>query len=135
MDHQQATERFSAYLDGELPDGERKALSEHLQGCDSCRQDLERLRSTLRSLSGLHSLPPPPEFAHKVERRIHRRSRGRFFGVEPLLSRVPFEWISFIIIIFLLAMYFILVVDRPQVSPNDAPEPAPAPTTQDRRGR
>jgi anti-sigma factor RsiW len=109
MDHQAAQELFSDYLEGTLPEAEREALAAHLEGCADCRAELESLRQMLRSLSGLRPLPPPENFTRKVEQRIARRSRGRFFGHERVLMRLPFEWISFVIIILMLAVYMILV--------------------------
>ncbi|MCC6748071.1 MAG: zf-HC2 domain-containing protein [Deltaproteobacteria bacterium] len=116
MDHQRANELFSEYLEGELPPEEKQAVEEHLAGCDTCRAELEAFRTTLRGLSGLHTLPPPTDFAHQVEQRIHRRSRGRFFGDDRTLSRIPFEWLSFALIVFVLAMYVLLMLDSKKVA-------------------
>lgn len=127
MEHDRARELFSRFVDGELTDDERRELQAHLQQCETCRQELDKLRDTMQSLSGLHRLAPPPEFARKVERRIHRRSRGRFFGPESLLHRLPFEWISFIIIMVLLAIYLLLSFDPRQIKPRPGSD-APAPT-------
>ena len=109
MDHEAAQELFSDYLEGTLAEAERGQLAAHLEGCADCRAELEALRTTLRSLSGLRSLPPPENFVRKVEQRIARRSRGRFFGQERVLMRIPFEWISFVIIILMLAVYMIML--------------------------
>ena len=112
MDHQAAQELFSDYLEGELSPREREELSAHLQECEACREELEDLKKTMRSLSGLKALPPPAGFASKVQQKIRKRSRGRFFTPERLLMRIPFEWISFIIIMLMLAMYMIMVLGQ-----------------------
>jgi predicted anti-sigma-YlaC factor YlaD len=109
MDHQAAQELFSDYLEGELTEEQRGELIVHLDGCADCREELDSLRQTLRSLSGLRPLPPPDNFARKVQQRIHRKSRGRFFGQDRVLLRIPFEWISFVIIILMLAVYMLLM--------------------------
>jgi predicted anti-sigma-YlaC factor YlaD len=116
MEHQSAKELLSQYLDHELDDEQTRALSTHLESCPSCREELDALKKTLSSLAGLSTLKPPEEFVSKVQQRIRRRSRGRFFTPENLLMRVPFEWISFVIIILMLLMYFMLVQSNvPQV--------------------
>jgi len=122
MDHDAAKELFSAHLDGELEQKQEEELSAHLEECETCRQEFEELRQTLRSLSGLHKLMPPEEFVSKVQQRINRRSRGRFFGRENLLTRIPFEWISFVIIILLLMLYIAFIQTQ------DAQISAPAET-------
>ena len=124
MRHAKARDRLSAYLEHDLGESETSALEAHLAGCDACRAELEQLRATMASLSGLHRLRPPAEFSAKVEHRIHRRSAGRFFGQEPLLTRVPFEWISFVIIVMLLGVYLVLTMDTPRVETRPRPRPA-----------
>jgi anti-sigma factor RsiW len=121
MEHEEAKDLFSDYLDGELDAERAAALQEHLQGCDVCRAELERLRQTVRSLSGLHTLPPPAEFVSRVEQTIRRRSRGRFFAPEGVLSRFPFEWISLAVILFVaLAIYLFSALDWKVSPPRDA---------------
>jgi predicted anti-sigma-YlaC factor YlaD len=119
MDHQAAQELFSDYLEGELPPEQSGALIAHLESCAACREEFEALQQTLRSLSGLRILPPPDNFTLKVQQRIHRRSRGRFFTAENLLTRLPFEWISFVIIILMLVVYILLIQGQvKQVQPG-----------------
>ncbi len=49
-------EQLSAFLDGELSEGERIALERHLQGCAACQRSLAELRQ-VRAL--LRALPVP----------------------------------------------------------------------------
>ncbi len=59
MDHNLCRENLSAYLDGELPQGERLALETHLAGCADCRAEL----AGLKKVSGLmktHAMEPVP---------------------------------------------------------------------------
>src|SRR5258708_34162490 len=49
-------EQLSAFLDGELSEGERIALERHLQGCAACQRSLAELRQ-VRAL--LRTLPVP----------------------------------------------------------------------------
>jgi anti-sigma factor RsiW len=128
MDHEEARDLFSDHLDGELGEERAEALKEHLDGCAECREELERLRQTMRVVSGLHRLPPPGEFVDRVEQKIRRRSRGRFYGPESALSRFPFEWISLAIILFVaLAIYLFSVLDWKVTPPEEigAPDGSP----------
>lgn len=116
MDHDSVKELLSDYLEGELPDEQRDEVKAHLDGCADCRAELEALERTLSSLSGLRPLPPPPDFGRKVQQRIRRRSRGRFFSPETVLTRVPWEWISFVIIMLMLVMYYLVVQEQGKVT-------------------
>lgn len=118
MDHKAAKELFSQYLDEELPPNTQSALKEHLAKCTSCQEEFNSLKKTLNSLAGLSSLPTPKEFEKNVQRRIRHRSRGRFFASENILVRIPFEWISFVLILLMLVMYFMVVlIPQKEVKP------------------
>jgi len=122
MDHQSAIELFDDYLDGELSEPQQKKLEQHLEGCDSCRDELEELRQTLDFMGSLRKVEPPTEFVGKVQQRINKRSRGRFFGgQEKILVRIPFEWISFVIIVIMLVMYLMTVAQQPKIKPSPTP--------------
>ena len=129
MDRQRAKELFSDYLEDELEDAEKRELEAFLEQDPAAKAELEALKKTLSSLYGLRAKAPapPPDLANKVERRIRRRSRGRFFaqGSGRLLWRVPFEWISFIIILLLLALYMTTVLEGRKKKAQPAPR-APA---------
>lgn len=52
-EHRWARARISAYLDGELSEGDRERLEEHAAGCAECGSDLAALRHALRELRRL----------------------------------------------------------------------------------
>lgn len=111
--HGRAEERFSAYLENDLPDTERQTLEQHLAGCMQCRTRLERFRTTVSNLSSLR-LQAPPTFLNDIKGQIHRRSRGRFFGRRWMLfGRIPFEWVSLVMIIAMLVYYIISLQSTP----------------------
>ncbi|HYH82545.1 MAG TPA: anti-sigma factor [Longimicrobium sp.] len=64
------TDRLSEYLDGELPDGERLALEEHLSGCPACRTTLEQLRAVTVRAAALKDRDPGPQVWREIARRI-----------------------------------------------------------------
>jgi anti-sigma factor RsiW len=53
MDHAQASEQFSDFLDGTLPARDKAALEQHLAACIQCRTELESFRRALGSLGKL----------------------------------------------------------------------------------
>ena len=118
MDHKSAIELFDDYLDGELSEAQSRKLEEHLEGCEACRGEMDELEQTLDIVGSLKKVDAPTEFVGKVQQRINKRSRGRFFGgQEKFFVRVPFEWVSFVIIVIMLVMYLMTVSQQPRIEP------------------
>lgn len=64
-------EYLSAWLDGEVPEGLRQPLAEHLAGCPACRAELAVLEGLDAALAELE-VPVPPGLADRVRRRLPR---------------------------------------------------------------
>ena len=60
--HGRFLEMLSNYVDGVLPEAERIALEAHLQGCDSCTEELESLRATVQMLRRMPEVEAPRSF-------------------------------------------------------------------------
>ena len=60
--HGRFLEMLSDYVDGLLPEAERIALEAHLQGCDSCTEELESLRATVQMLRRMPEVEAPRSF-------------------------------------------------------------------------
>lgn len=119
-DCERTQERLSALLDNELSDDDRRAVLAEVQSCEACGKALEELRTTLANLSRLRQAAPP-RFLEGIQAQINQRSKGRFFGKRLMLfGRIPFEWVSLVMILAMLA-YYILTM---QGSPTDV-TPAP----------
>lgn len=123
MNKEQAQELYSAYIEDDLTPVTRSSFEIFLKENEDVRQEFQDFEKTLNSLRGLANVNPPPEFGRKIERRIRRRSKGRFFAKQdlPLFFRIPFEWISFVIILLLLALYITTVLEKPK-TPTTQPE-------------
>jgi len=67
--HREALARLQAYLDGELSDRDRAAVSDHLEACAECRTALEELRE----LQALLMADPQPELRTSAWPRIADR--------------------------------------------------------------
>ncbi|MBL9003772.1 MAG: hypothetical protein JNJ46_05965 [Myxococcales bacterium] len=77
-------------------------------GSDEPMDDRAEEQASRALLSGLSSVSPPRDLAQSVPALIHRRSQGRFFGRKRLADRLPFEWISLIMLLVLAATYAVL---------------------------
>src|SRR5438046_4317561 len=59
--HEEWTNKLSEYLDGELPDDERRAVDAHLRGCAECSAVLADLKRVVaRAQEVGTSVPRPP---------------------------------------------------------------------------
>lgn len=70
MTHLAASLRLSAYLDGELPAPERRAVDAHLRGCATCRRDLAELTRVKSLLGALPEVDLPAEVLAGVRDRL-----------------------------------------------------------------
>jgi anti-sigma factor RsiW len=105
--HGRTQASFSAYLDGELGDDERRALEQHLGLCIQCRTELTRWKATVSRLGDLRTRAPS-SFLADIQGQIRQRSGGRFFGARRLLfGRIPFEWVSLAMIVAMLVYYIV----------------------------
>jgi len=59
-------ENLSAYLDGELDPAGAAELESHLEGCESCRSELESLRSTVELVRSVPRVQAPPVLKQRL---------------------------------------------------------------------
>ncbi len=92
MDHGQAEDLLSEYLEGGLEAESNRLLEEHLEECDECRRELELLRRSVALVRRLPRIEPPPHFAQRLRRRALRRGllSRRHRGEMPRWL-IPFE--------------------------------------------
>lgn len=64
--------RIEAYLDGELPEGERSAVVAHADACARCGADLESWKLLFARLEALPEFEPGAGFAAAVLDRVRR---------------------------------------------------------------
>ena len=113
MDHEQAQSNFSDYVDGSLSERVRAEVDAHLAACIQCRTNLQQFRDTMGKLASLKK-KAPATFLPDIKQQINTRSRGRFFGKRWLLfGRIPFEWVSLVMIVVMLVYYIITLQSSP----------------------
>jgi anti-sigma factor RsiW len=113
LSHDEAQERFDRYREDDLPPDEQRAVAAHLEECASCREAYARFQRTMGLLSGLREKTAPDDFVDKVQGRIRRRSRGRFFA-RPIdwASRLPYEVLSVVMLIAIVAIFLFIFLGR-----------------------
>lgn len=113
-DHERTRARLSAYLDGDLTPAERRSFERDLASCAACTREAEQLRATLGQLGSLKR-PLPSAFLPSVQQQINRRSRGRFFARRRwlLFGRIPFEWVSLVMLLAMLVYYIVTTQGAP----------------------
>lgn len=81
--------RLDEYCDGELNPTERRAVEDHLNGCESCREELRRVRALVDRARALrHDLQPSQDLWPRIAHDIAGRRRDRRVLL-PLRSAVP----------------------------------------------
>lgn len=83
MDHNLCRENLSAYLDGELPQGERLALETHMAGCPECRAELAQLKAVSGLLKAHVMEPVPPALKGAV---LKEKPRAASPWLKPVLA-------------------------------------------------
>jgi anti-sigma factor RsiW len=63
---QELVELVTDYLEGRLPEAERRRFEAHLVGCSGCRTYLEQMRLTLRALGALRAEAIEPEMKARL---------------------------------------------------------------------
>lgn len=121
-EHEFSQERLSAYLDEELPPGERGRVERHMGDCPQCRCDLDNLRRTAQWTMALPVVPCPRSFAVPVPAPAKRaRVAQRAWGMPALQGATA-----------LVAVLFLLAVVGEALLPGKHPALAPAPSGADR---
>ena len=65
------TEKLDAYVDGELPADEARALDEHLRGCSSCAAEgLRKVQQKRAVQAAGQKFTPDPAFRNRIRRSI-----------------------------------------------------------------
>ncbi len=73
------TEKLDAYLDGELPAAEARALSEHLRECAACSaESLSRVQQKRALRSAGQRFTPDPAFRARIQESIAARKPRRW---------------------------------------------------------
>jgi anti-sigma factor RsiW len=74
------TEKLDAYLDGELPAGEARALGEHLRGCAACAaESLSRVQQKRALHAAGQRFTPDPAFRARIQKSVGA-SKSRNWG-------------------------------------------------------
>ena len=117
--HERVREAFSAYVDGDVEPERRKAIEEHLASCLQCRTHLEQFRATLGRLGGLRERAPRSFLPESSARSTFARRGGFFTRRWLLFGRIPFEWVSMLMIVSMLVYYIVTSHSAPtQVTPG-----------------
>jgi anti-sigma factor RsiW len=73
------TEQLDAYLDGELPPAEARALGEHLRGCPACAtESLSRVQQKRVLQAAGQRFTPDPAFRARIQQSIAARRPARW---------------------------------------------------------
>jgi anti-sigma factor RsiW len=91
--------KLSAYQDRELKPREREEVSRHLQGCQSCREEYEKLERVWQTLAEMQEFSPDPRFYLQLVRKINQpREHGFFPSLQWVFGLLPTPAVASIIL-------------------------------------
>jgi hypothetical protein len=129
-------ERFSELVDDRLAPADRVEVDAHLDGCATCRHELERFRATVALVRSLAPARAPAGFVDRVTAARRPWWRRAFF---PLPVKLPIEVAAILLVGVGVAYLFQRTPELQQATREERPAPpdAPArtvdPTTPSRR--
>ena len=107
MNCHEVKELSSAYLDQKLAPSQISSFEEHLNGCASCREEVEGLRKTISLIGSLDEIETSPNFLGKLHGKLDRKGIGGriwdwFF--EPFIIKVPLQ-VTALLLVSITAFY------------------------------
>ena len=101
------------YLDGTLPADKKTEVATKLETDEDYKRILGELEETrkpdeISAVLKARKAPAPEEFTDNVEKIIHARSAGRFFGRKTFGDRVPFSALLVVAVIGLVVIAYVL---------------------------
>lgn len=117
MKHDEAKSKFNDLLDGLLDEKESKNVLSHIENCATCRKEWDEFRQIFEIFRKVAGVKAPPHLVERTKKKIHKKSRGKFFSPEPFIYRVPHELFSLIIILIALIL-FLIISQLSNISPG-----------------
>lgn len=120
------TENLSAYLDRELPDRRVREVERHLEGCSSCRANLDSLSRVVHRLQAIERVAPPPLLAGDVARRValDRQPKSLMERLESRLTSRPLQsqiFNTFALVMALAAIVYIFAFSADLIERKSVP--------------
>lgn len=130
MSTEHVKERLSEYIDGLLPDEEKRRIEEHLASCSECAGALGELKKTVSLLRDLDEVEPPAWFTQKVMTRVKEEagSREGFLRriLGPIHSFIPLEALGAVAIAITVIVVFRSFIPVMKEQYSDLSSKAPA---------
>ncbi len=100
MKCEEIQERLSEYIEQTLNQEEKSAVEGHLSTCVRCRAESEILTQSIRTVSDLPPVEPPPGFSRKVMSRIHEEEKPNLWSrlFFPLEIKIPIQAVSLLLV-------------------------------------
>ncbi len=105
---------LSDYLDGTLPAAKKTDVEKKLESDQDYKRILAEIKETrddskeISAVLKARKAPAPEAFSATLEKTIHQRSAGRFFGRKTFGDRVPFSALLVIAVLVLAVIGYVL---------------------------
>lgn len=68
-------ETFSRYLEKDLSAENMQEVASHLENCELCRKELERLQTAMVIMKSVHEVPAPKNYAELMHEKLKQRKQ------------------------------------------------------------
>jgi hypothetical protein len=110
-----ARKKISQYIDEDLTPDEKKDFDSHIQGCASCREELEETRALHKRFASAERFAAPYGFATRVLANLEEKEGSRlrsFLGFRPLFLRAAQVALALVIMTFGIISGNLLLAER-----------------------
>lgn len=112
MPHEEAVGLLDALRDGELEGEEAARVEAHLASCERCRAVEAALGGGLRKAVTAGVAAKEPDLLPGVQRRLHLRSRGKFYATGEARGSGPSPWpllVASVAVLLALALGYVVL--------------------------
>lgn len=98
---------FSDYLDGEIPQEQRKELDTHFSDCPHCHEILRQMRIIQQSLKKLPHITTSPDFERRLHQQIFNPAAKNFL-IFPLFHNWKLPAMGSAIVLAMVGLFLVL---------------------------
>lgn len=86
-------ELLSFYLDNELHENDRKQVVKHLENCNNCKVELERIKDIIEALNEIENIELPKDFSVNLHQKLEKE-HAQMYPRKSISKAYVLKWAS-----------------------------------------
>lgn len=119
MDCKKVRDMLSSYMDKKISERDKDLLELHLRDCNNCQEFLQDLRDTVKLVSSLENVQPPPDLLADIQESIQKLPEKKSFFQRPLWVRIPVEAFGTVMVVLIVFFFGRYLMQRDVVVVGD----------------